>query len=330
MNKTTRQAFNDALEDDEAFLSFLTREAQSEEHRGLKGKVEAGTHPASDHLWHYVLGGLDDRAKGIVGDHVAFCGKCRDEVATLRLANAEPDRDMRRWARPLSWHERLSAAFDDWRATPWLRPLVASAACLIACLTLHQMTTPPTGALIAKSGQTDFLREGLQNEALTLPWEPSGRSFGLASGDRRSPGRRAFGAGIWSGRRGLSRSSRQDVAPMPAFLSPRWKEAPDINAGDWRDTPWRTYLHAGEWAFLLRAAALSDAAIPDKFWEDQRLILAQIQEGIAGRSENEAKVLVAAIRRISAMLEDTAPEKGQREQLASELDNLMTYLSPRF
>jgi len=339
MNETTKRELKDALENDDAFLSFLSRETRSDEYLELKKKVEAGTHPADDMLYHYVMGGLDNKAASVVRDHIAFCETCTEEVMILR-SEASEDK-LKRWInRPLTLGERfgnfaseLSLTFDT---QLWLRPLAAAVACLILCLAapfiLKIIMPPNMGTLIARSYQADFVRETkFGNKASGLPWGTSGQAFGLASGGRKSPASRAFGAGVWHGRQELlSQPSRDSEAAMPEILSPKWKGAPGIRADDWTETSWDIYFHTGQWSFLLRAVALSETEVPDTFWEEQQLVLNKIQEKFAEQSEKEARLVNAAIRQIRVIFKEPVPDKNWRKNLAYQLDNLITYLSPKF
>ncbi|MDM8552913.1 hypothetical protein QUF72_22730 [Desulfobacterales bacterium HSG2] len=341
MNETTKRELKEALENDDAFLSFLSGETRSDEYLELRKKVEAGTHPADDILYHYVMGGLDNKMASVVRDHIAFCGTCAEEVTMLRseaVSTEESEDDMRRLVNRLpTWDERfgkfvsdLSPMFD---ARPWFKPMAAAVVCLVLCLTvppIWKMIMPrDTGALIAESYQADFVRETkFGNAASGLPWGTSGQAFGLASG-RKSPAARAFGAGVWHGRQELLSQPSQDSEAMPEMLSPKWKGEPGIRADDWTETSWDIYFQTGQWSFLLRAVAMSEAKVPDTFWEEQRLVLDKIQKEFAERSEKEAKVVNATIRLIRPILGETVPDEGRRKQLASELDSLITYLSPK-
>ena len=341
MDELKRKTLETALENDEEFLSFLTREARSDEYREMKKKVEAGAHPSGDILWHYVMGGLNHKSSGSVREHLAYCEICTDEVMMLRQEESgeEPKDDIRTLIKiGPSWNKRfgkfvskLSSMFDT---RFWVKPLTAGLSMAMVCLIIylgHWHFRPVNiETLIARSYQADAVREmKFENVALNLPSESSEQAFGLAPGGRHSPESRSFGAGVWSGSEEIrGRDSEIPVSAMPDILSPKWKGGPDISADDWKETSWSIFFHAGRWCFLLRALCLSEAEIPNELWEKQQIILEKIQKKVVKGTGTEAQVITATLRRIGQDMEDSAPDESRQEKIASDLENMIIYLMP--
>ncbi|RLC18888.1 MAG: hypothetical protein DRI57_07870 [Deltaproteobacteria bacterium] len=92
MDRKRDISLKNALKSNEAFFEFLQQDADSDEYRRLKRRVEKdGPHPTDEMLHDYVLGWLDEQDAKMVRDHILICGICSDEV--LRLIRMERELD---------------------------------------------------------------------------------------------------------------------------------------------------------------------------------------------------------------------------------------------
>lgn len=221
-----------------------------------------------------------------------------------------------------AWWERLSIGFA-----------VAAAACLL----LFMMTPIPLEIQITRSYQSALVQKPAfkageeQAQALGLPWEKAERHFAFGTSPRHDPEYRAFGAGLWSGRQAFS--GVRQTYPMPAMLSPKWKNSP-TDADHWSETRYGIYYTMGRWCFLLRAICLSDSRFSQNFWEEQRTISDRIEKDFISAEKSDStrfRIVKERLRNIQSALNASvqeSPSRKQRRKAARELAMLTDYLSP--
>lgn len=217
----------------------------------------------------------------------------------------------------------------------WERAAAGFAFAVAACLVLFlNFYIPPVENLIAESYKTAFTQEMTfrhdnLGKVLSFPWEKSGQAYGFSPSGQPDPGSRAFGSGLWSGSQELPKLKK--TTPMPDFLSSKWKDETGTKANNWSETPWAHYFSMGQWCFLLRAVCMSDTDILPAFWDQQNLILKQIQKHFEKNGE-DARIVSQRLGNIKSVLEKlnrNSPGKKQRRKIASELAMLIEYLSPQ-
>ncbi|MDM8523688.1 hypothetical protein QUF80_09980 [Desulfococcaceae bacterium HSG8] len=348
-----------SLESNEDFLSFLEQEARSDDYQRLKEKTAGGHHPAEDMLNDYVSDCLSDEDTRMITDHILLCRGCSKKVLQFRRIQGEAEEDLEKWAdEPVTFSEKLkcfvSNLMSGYRArlaVPPVRSVMVGFSMAAACLIIYLLTpqTPEMSGLIAGSYQAALVQKMTFSqrelkEDFSFPWEISDQSFEIASPAQYFPYSRAFGAGLWSGRQMLglhvseTNDSQEQVSelPVPDFLSPRWKGDSTVTADEWSETSWDIYFFMGQWCFLARAVCLSDAEVPDAFWERQGLILEKIQKKFTERShliKKDPGIVTASLGRVRSVLKDPGGgllSEKQCKTVDFELDNLITYLSPRY
>jgi hypothetical protein len=200
-------------------------------------------------------------------------------------------------------------------------------ATIAVCLLLVLFRSPDLSGLITESYQTAFVRHiKPADEDAKLPWE-GGSAYGFSSPDQKEFAYRAFGAGLWTGRRDLGLQPSQAPETLPDFLSP------EIKADKWTETPWAVYFHMGRWAFLIRSACLSDAEIPGEFWDSQKVILERILNDVKKTSitnDENARIVNDKLETVKSLLESSEPDAfGNRRKIVHELELLIKHLSPK-
>lgn len=340
---------------DTGFLSFLREAAQSDGYRGFKNNAEQGTHPAADMVYDYVLDELDDEDDRYVRNHIAGCSECFKEVQHLREIEQESETELVKWANTFSlteWLKGLAARFrefltysmPDRTGTPFIfrfgRPFAyaLSGICVvtICCVITVKVILPYFFSNpLDKSFQIAITQNLTQSEQnIRLPWEISEKtSYGFSSAKQICPDKRAFGAGLWTGREALSEKEKK--APMPEFL--KWKKGGReiADAEDWSETEWRPYFSMGRWCLLMRAVCLSDKDAPDEFWEKQSGILEGLKKAFDEMPEDiktDERIIEAVLNRVEAALnakEGKAPDKKSRRKIAREIGQLISYLGGR-
>lgn len=337
-----------AMKSNENFLALLKQAAQSDEYRKLKKRTEEGPHPTDEMLYDYVLDTVDDKDARKIRDHISLCGICAKEVLQIRMMEDKAEADLVAWTdgnggnNKKSLWERirrfascLSLTCSDWWAGFSIRPrqfmMYATATCLIIYFFEPCRNFFWPRDLITQSYQTGLTFK-LEDSAPRLPWQSTVKSYGFSHSGGNLPSNRAFGAGLWTGAQKLSKENAS--VPIPEFLSPKW-QGDDIKADEWSETPWSPYFSLGRWGFLIQTVCQSGEVFPYEFWEKQDRILSQIQEKFEQMPENireNVKVIDKVLGEIDAVLKKSdknPPTKRQRRKIASQLGNLIKYLSPK-
>lgn len=208
---------------------------------------------------------------------------------------------------------------------------MALAACLILFLWPVFHSTSDVENLITESYRNVIRQEimgssGELGKKISLPREAD-LLYGFGYAKRYSPATRAFGAGLWTGKRKLI--GEKDSRPLPDFLSPKQPDKSDIKAEEWPETEWAVYFWMGKWCALLKGICLPEAEkMPYNFWKQQGLILDQMQKDFETRSETEkeAGIVNVTLGSVKSVLKDSGQEPiGKRKcrEIGSELEILI-------
>jgi hypothetical protein len=209
------------------------------------------------------------------------------------------------------------------------------AACLLLFLWSPVFHKPSLADLVGASYQfaatLNLGPEQVKARMDPLPWERRRSGYGFSPSKPVSMAARAFGAGLWSGRRELE--EEKDLRLLPEFLSPDQQAPLPDQAKGWSLSPWVDYFEMGRWCMLVRALCLNDAEVPLQFWKQQAPILDRLQDKVLSPEEigEEARIAHTALSRIRSAIEDLDPDIGPRRRcktVAAEVELLMEILSP--
>ncbi len=271
--------------------------------------------PSDEQLAAFIDGRLNTDERENILKHLNACPSCyRQWLDISSILEEEQD------AEPLS------------RIHIWERAASGLAFAMAACLVLFfNFYIPPVENLLTESYQTAFTQEMTfkydnMDKALSFPWEKTDQAYGFSPSDRSDPACRAFGAGLWSGRQELPKGKK--ATPMPRFLSLKWKDETGTKGDNWTETQWSPYFSMGRWCFLLRVVCMSDTDILPGFWDQQNLILKEIQKHFEKNGE-DARVVSQRLGNIKSVLNRNSPGKKQRRIIVSELDMVIEHLSPQ-
>lgn len=138
---------------------------------------------------------------------------------------------------------------------------------------------------------------------------------------------KAFAAGLWNGQQDLLSSS-------PTGAADEWLTQ------NWSTTDWATYFELGRWIFLLETVSesvfQSQYQVPNGFWEQQRLILADFNTDFEKRQqkyqETEAVEIDWVMSRleeyIEPLLKQLPDDSSLYGKLANELKDMREGLAP--
>jgi len=279
---------------------------------------QATSCPSAETLAQFIDGRLSGQPREVMLAHLNRCRACYHhwlEVAAYLTSNeaAAPAPSNTRSVASLWQH--LQIWFGDWRiAVP-----IAASAVVVFALVLWWPRSPDLNAELDLA----YAKLGAQHPAfahasLPLPWE--GAALGFSESQAGAP-RRAFGAGLWVGKRALF---GRDKETLPEFLS-----AP--GGVTWPETAWAHYYTLGRWMMLVWTLASPDLGKAD--WREQAAIgqrlLSELSKGGA-QAEEEAKRATAALERLQAplaALEREGNERG-RGELRRSLEIAMQQLAP--
>ncbi|MEE4358196.1 MAG: hypothetical protein V2I97_17125 [Desulfococcaceae bacterium] len=325
--------YKNMLSDDSDFLDFIQKEARSDDFRILKEKTEDGAHPSPEMLYDYVLGWSDEKDTERVMDHIAFCGICAKEVMQIRAVENDADGEKTVSEKIFSWKKiwkKTRERLQSYRFTP-LQLIPAAAVGMAACLLVWLWGDRPVSRLdkmISRSYHLEFL-QAVPDGNILLPWEKADTAYGFTSPHSLSEASGAFGAGLWTGRQILGKS---ELSEMPEFLTPGWQKR---GAEEWTETPWDVYFQMGKWCLLLNSLSSSAENIPASFWEKQvetvDYILTKYESAKEKGAENPKIVrdTLNTVREACIQLKTQPEGKKIRKKLAYELENLITYISPK-
>lgn len=281
-------------------------------------RPQAMSCPSEETLAQFIDGRLTGQARETMLAHLNRCRACYHhwlEVAPY-LNSSEAAASAPGNTRPAaSLWQRLQIWFGDWSiAVP-----VAASAVVVFALVLWWPRSPDLNAELdlayAKLGAE---HAAFAQASLPLPWE--GAALGFSESQASTP-RRAFGAGLWAGKRVFFGSDKET---LPEFLS-----AP--GGVTWPETAWADYYALGRWMMLVWTLASPDLGKAD--WREQaafgQRLLSELRKGGA-QPEEEAKRATAALERLQAPLAALEREGNDRSrvELRRALEIAMQQLAP--
>lgn len=107
MNDEKGKKLKEALKSNKGFLEFLTQEAESDEYKKLKERIESGPHPTREMLYDYVLNLTEEIDDEKIMDHIGFCSICSKEVLSIMKIEQELEKDLLSWANKNPLIQRL-------------------------------------------------------------------------------------------------------------------------------------------------------------------------------------------------------------------------------
>ncbi len=293
--------------------------------------------PFSEKAIAYALDELGSREGQDARNHLLDCRACLDLFFDVRMAETEA-------------REQEEHIPESQPSVPWERirlrlknsflsrkQMLAPGFAMVAALSLLVFLLWPCSLpdRIHKSYQTvlaqklSFENDDL-NEIINLPWEKEADHLAFGVSNRDAPLYRAFGAGLWAGRRELG--LRTYDAP-PDFLSPGWPDSPGTEPDKWSEMPrWSACFQMGQWCFLMQAVCVSGAELPDAFWEEQRIIMDEIRKGFethTPKTDEDDRFVNDRLAKIRSVLEHPHPGRMERRIIAEEAESLIGHLSPR-
>lgn len=250
---------------------------------------------------------LDNRLTGderkAVLEHLARCSECREVWTDISLFKEQ----------------------SEHRIFYKTKTFISGMAFAIAACLILMLFPPSLKSLLQKSydmtKKLHFSPE-YSERIFTLPWESARSSYGFSGSKKDDPQYKAFGAGLWEGKKLLSQDSKP--GDMPKSLSQ-----------DWQKGQWKIYYNMGQWIFLMRAACLSDSEIPVVFWKDQLRILEKLQKELASvpdKSEEDTRIASESLEIIRTVLKNASEKtltRQQRGRIAAESERLTEHFSPK-
>lgn len=276
---------------------------------------QATSCPSEETLAQFIDGRLSGQAREAILTHLNRCRACYHhwlEIAAYLTSSAPAPGNTRPAA---SLWQRLQIWFGDWRIA---LPIAASAVVVLALVLWWPRSADLNAELDLAYAKLGAEHAAPAQASLPLPWE--GAALGFSESQASAP-RRAFGAGLWVGKRALS---GRDKEALPEFLSPP-------GALTWPETAGAHYYALGRWMMLVWTRTASDQNKGD--WREQAAIgqrlLSELSKGGA-QPEEEAQRATAVLQRLQAPLAALAREAnpGSRAELHRSLEIAMQQLAP--
>ncbi len=203
---------------------------------------------------------------------------------------------------------------------------VAACACLIFFMVQARLIQDAPHALLDNGYKTAKIRLLPGKGHAHLPWEKESGVYGFGPRIPSPPGKRAFGAGLWMGRRALSGGG---PGTPPDFLLP-----PETGGGGtWAETKYAPFYELGRWCKLVRRASLSPVIFSEAFWDQQIRAFEGIHDGISsGNLKQPDRVTAERLRKIGLHLNkgtEMFSKRTHRKRMAAEIGILVELLSPR-
>lgn len=98
MNEEQKIKLQDALQDDDTFLSFVKQDVRSDEYQTMQRRIAAGPHPTDEMLYDYVLGWLDPEKAAVIKEHLTYCNRCDKEAECIRAIEQHADEKLHSFA----------------------------------------------------------------------------------------------------------------------------------------------------------------------------------------------------------------------------------------
>ena len=276
---------------------------------------QATSCPSEETLAQFIDGRLTGQTREAMLTHLNRCRTCYhhwlEVAAYLTSSESAAPAPGKRPAASL-W-QRFQVWFGDWSiAVP-----VAASAVVVFALVLWLRSPDLNAELDLAYAKLSAEHPAFVQASLPLPWE--GAALGFSESQASAP-RRAFGGGLWAGKRALSESEET----LPEFLS-----AP----GDatWPETAWADYYALGRWMMLVWTLTTPDLGKAD--WREQvaigQRLLSELSKGGA-QPEEEAQRAIAALERLQPPLAALEREANPRSRadLHRSLEIAMQQLAP--
>lgn len=329
-----------------------------------KTTITSATQPDADcsmteTVISYAMGETDPEKRDEIRSHLMACPACWDLYFDARTAIAEAmeadDEPMeippgvaaaiadqektdfhkktRRVIAAKSYMLNMATRCKQWIADkPWCFVQAFGTAAVAVCLIIWMALPGAAGRLekmIDQSYQAGYFHQmNLAAGQYQLPWETPVAGYGFAGGSEPTDASRAFGAGLWTGRRMLQKT--EATSPMPDFLTPIMGQN-SYETKTWSDTQWNPYYQMGKWCFLIYAASHGNQCAPVSFWGDQMEIVKQLREvyteAIHKGTESGGVVAASLTALASEFTELKEKNHKSTKKIAFEIRNLIVYLS---
>ncbi|MGH8615485.1 MAG: hypothetical protein ACREYF_26555 [Gammaproteobacteria bacterium] len=277
---------------------------------------QATSCPSEETLAQFIDGRLSGQGREAMLAHLNRCRACYHHwlEVTAYLTSSDSAAPAPGNTRPAaSLWQRLQIWFGDWSiAVP-----VAVSVVVVFALVLWWPRSPDLNA------ELDLAYAKLRSEhaafaqaSLPLPWE--GAALGFSESQASTP-RRAFGAGLWTGKHAFSGTNKE---ALPEFLTPP-------GALTWPETEWAEYYALGRWMMLVWTLAASEPNKGD--WREQAAIGQRLHSELSKQGARpEGQRPTAALERLQAQLAALQREANARHraELRRSLEIAMQQLAP--
>lgn len=272
--------------------------------------------PSEETLAQFLGGQLGAEAREATLAHLNRCPSCYYhwlEVgaylnAAVETAPTPPHTESR-----VSVWRRLQPWIGDWRIAA---PVAATAAVVLA-VGLWWPRSPDLNAELDLAYTRLSAKHTAPVHAFpALPWEGAALGFGES---QASVPTRAFGAGLWAGRRALSGADEQT---LPEFLSPP-------GGVPWVKTAWADYHALGRWMILAWTLTSPDPVKGD--WRElsalAERLLGELSKGATEKDEDTRRA-TATLQRLEPLIEIAVDKPRSRAALRRAVEIAMQQLAP--
>ena len=279
-------------------------------------KAADDTCPTDQQLALFVGGQLKKKAQHRFLAHMNRCPDCRqtwlESVAYLESIESKPVS-----SQPPFFSTMVQNIIDA--LSSWQLVLGGVTATILAIL----IWPSPSGIDQQINGRYELLAMQTDKaayrsiETFSMPWDNAVMGF---SQSRSDPQYKAFGAGLWTGRKNMLADQQ---AQLPAKLKP-------AKQNQWLDTEWSNFYLLGRWVILLWAETQFQEGAVD--WEQHEQILQQWRAEAVEQTSNQDDVqaILVSLEPIGEKLAllQSPQNQHERESLRRLLEMFMQKYSP--
>ncbi|MCP4701921.1 MAG: hypothetical protein GY862_34440 [Gammaproteobacteria bacterium] len=280
--------------------------------------------PSDEQMAAFIEGHLDGQEKETVLRYLRSNPEAYQEwldvTDSLRIAPPLPGSlPWQRWVWPFFHWPSFAGEGDflsfikDKRALAGAMALVLAVVIMPLWLLFSEKDLYETTAAMVR--QTPRLQTALQAQRFRWESESVGK-YGFSGIPEDGDAKKAFGAGLWTGRQLLLGNP---VQPLPAEVSP-------LNEQKQPYTNKQAYFELGRATMLLWTVSRSEQAMPAEFWRTQHAELVRLRQALA--EEQSIGWLADALSAVLEKTDEAAASPQQYSQLNEMLNMLMKDLAP--
>ena len=274
-----------------------------------------GPCPSDEELASFMDGGLPPGKRDEIMDHLNRCPDCYETWSDVFDFLAE---------------ERQARKNKTYRIAKAFAATVAlAAACVVLYLAPSGMKNLMKQSYKSFASAAAQMKGGRSATIPDLPWQASDAYLGFAGQGKNKEFNRAFAAGLWSGKRDLT---REDFDSPPEALVPAGYDKVE----KWDETRSGPLFQFGRWVILVRSACLSDMDLPAGFWNDQLDLAVKFEASLVAFFESEPatrsmveKQLGAVAKELESATRTTLDREGKKT-VETSLDIVTMHFSPDY